>query len=289
MTPSKLVARRKKHGDSVIAAGQTTSARVGAHVAGILADVATPERPIPDVGLLVELLVARLALDLEAMVEADKADQREKIDNAAPLAARNAAVPEGTALIARLRKLIDANFGGATVTDLGLDGEAPRDPVLLQMALAQILDATATVTLPPLEDGLGFDLSYWVRKLQAAHDGLATAVADVRREEREGQVTLTDKNKAMRRYDAQYALTASLLSALLAFAGDLELALRVRPRAFPNSEADDGVTDDGAADAEDSDAAGADPADASEDADAPELGDGASAAAPTEAAPVGGG
>jgi hypothetical protein len=69
----------------------------------------------------------------------------------------------------------------------------------------------------------------WTLPLTESRKALSEAISAAAREKREADTTLVAKNAAMDNYDKVFSITATMVSSLLSFAGQNELARRVRP------------------------------------------------------------
>ena len=99
----------------------------------------------------------------------------------------------------------------------------------------------------PRFPGMCFDATYWTGRLTAAIVPLKGALADVAREERENEATYVAKTRAIEAYDQTFSQVATYVSAMLAIAGEKELARRVRPSSRRPGQTDEVAAADGVA------------------------------------------
>jgi hypothetical protein len=132
-----------------------------------------------------------------------------------------------------IRDTLEGAYGVGTATTYGLSGETPTDAdTLLQSATAtEELLRTRTLVNAPLQPGVSIDLKAMAAGLKLRIDALAEPLGDVRREEREAQLTRNDRNEALSGWNEKYQGIADALTGLFELAGQRALADRVRPTA----------------------------------------------------------
>ncbi|MSP60525.1 MAG: hypothetical protein EXR72_09330 [Myxococcales bacterium] len=130
---------------------------------------------------------------------------------------------------------------------LGLTGTTPQDPVALSRFAGSTVKALGEKKLPPSRvEGATFHAAKWAARIGGEQAQVEAALADVAREAREAEGTLTQKNSAISAYDDRFTRGASFLSGLFGLAGERELAARVRPSTRrPGQTADDEPTEPG--------------------------------------------
>lgn len=253
MTFSKMVTRRQDEAAVVIQAAVTHADVVGARLEQTLAPAVDPEAPCSggSTGELIRRLGRTLQASIDALVEADQAHEIKKA-RGRPVRRE---VKEAVAVLYRelvdLRRAVEAVGGAPALVKLGFKGITTREP----LALCRLGDAVYT-RLPGLADeltarrGLTFDAAAYVGPVAEATGRLERAREDWVREQREREVTLMHKLRAMSAFDSCYLSVARALEALFRLAGMDELADRVRPtrRRGPSADADE-EPGDGAPDA----------------------------------------
>lgn len=165
-----------------------------------------------------------------AMVAADDANLAELGDGAPLRLARDHAAEELRAVLVDVRQYATFVFGPTAAGSLGFHGETPADPEALLGSAQFVLDHLPDWKAPPSRyPAAHFDKHAWLDKLRAPTGALREAIAAVAKEDRQTQATVVAKHKAMADYDRVFSLVANLTSALLAAAGERELADHLRP------------------------------------------------------------
>jgi hypothetical protein len=225
MAGSKMVVDRQKSSESVQAALNTFKGAMVSGIGSVLgADV------VPAAELLLDRAALRLKETTAAMVKADDDHQKELSDDDEVLVQRDEKASEVYASLAEFREVGAAVYGEGYMRKLGFDGATPQDPTALERLTGQVLAGVATVAPPaPRREGLSLDAAGWTKPLSATRQALAEAISAVAREKREADTTLVAKNAAVADYDKVFPITATLVSSMLSFAGQKELARRVRP------------------------------------------------------------
>jgi hypothetical protein len=232
MAYSKMVTRRQVEAAVVIQAAVTHGDVVAARLEQTLAPGLGSEAP--GSGSSTADLIQRLGRTLQASIEAlVEADHAHEIKKAGGRRVRREA-KEAAAMLYRelvdLRRVVDAVGGRVALVKVGLEGITTREP----LALCRVGDAVHT-RLPGLASelagrrGLTFDATAYVGPGAAATSRLEVAREEWVREQRERDITLMHKLRAMSAFDTCYLSVARALEALFRLAGMDELADRVRP------------------------------------------------------------
>ena len=229
--PSKQVTDRQKNARAVLAALSTHESAIAHELGGQLSAHLSRGESLPDLALVLSLMGRSLAQATDALVAADAAHEAELRDDAEPRAARDEVADQLRSELIDLRATVLGLYGTAGATALALQGETPRDAVVLSRFAADVLRACTTpAVLPsPKVRGTKLDLKELASVLSPLCKSLEAHLSTVAREEREAQVTLSKKNAAQDHFDRTFSATAALLSALLLSAGQADLAARVRP------------------------------------------------------------
>jgi hypothetical protein len=248
--PSKQVVDRQKLGTAVAATVVAYEKRLRAGIHAAL--LPTEVDPTPHVEASVAFATAAGGLLVHAakrMVEADEAHALELADDATVRAARNAAAVQLREHLVALRDAVVGLGGPDAPALIGMPGKTPTDPVAL---IRYAREAANGLREHPLPSGRGLrmalDAGAEAASLDAEATDLEAKVQAVVDDVRQNQETMTARDSARDVFDRTYSATATLLSALYAFAGEDELADRVRPtvrsaRAGGSSEAgEDGGT-----------------------------------------------
>ena len=227
---SKLVTDREKSTNAVIAAARTHGAVAADAVAQALAGVLEKGEKQPDVGLLLELCTRVLDRSIGQVVATDKANEAELADDAEPRERRDELAATLGADIVELKEIATGILGRAVLRPLRLEGNTPRDPVVLLRHAEGVVEALKTAELPKSRvRGARFRAKEWAERLDGTIGGLKAALQDVARETREAEATLVAKNRALAEHDRIFGDVATLVAAVLRMGGEVELAARVRP------------------------------------------------------------
>jgi hypothetical protein len=222
---SKMVVDKQKSAESVQAALETFK---GAMVAGIGAVLGTEAEAAA--GLLLDKAAVRLKESTDAMVAADDAHLKELSDDTDVLSLRDEKAADVYSNLVEFREIGAAVYGDPYMHRLGFDGNTPQDPTAVERLAGQVLSSVKEVAPPsPRRPGLSLDANDWTLPLTESRKALSEAISAAAREKREADATLVAKNAAMDNYDKVFSITATMVSSMLSFAGQKELARRVRP------------------------------------------------------------
>ena len=222
---SKATVQRQRSAEKVIAAGRTHKERIGAAIG---------DRYGAKAGEAGETLVTVVTDDLDAktdaMVRADDAHEVELRDDPSAREARDAAADALNGRLVVTRQQLTAVAGEGYVAKIGFSGSTPRDPVAVLRLGRTVVIGLATESPPPaLIPNYEVDPDTWRQPLESLVNELDGHTQAVATEERETEATLVAKRAAIDAYDQAFSATATLISNLLAMAGEYELAKRVRP------------------------------------------------------------
>lgn len=232
---SRLVADREQSARYVAAAFETHGKTAARLVMELLSEGAPPGEPAPDVDRFIAHLHRRLDRARLALTEADQAHSRELGDDVPVREARDVAKASVLSLITNIRLALTSQFGQDFGGRLGAFGPAPESPSDVLSWGKKVEGALAALSLPEADpeadnDEVGtFSKETALRKLRQRLDQLDQALVAVAREGREAEATQAQKDRAIAAYDRTFSLTAGLLEVLLRFAGEGELANKVRP------------------------------------------------------------
>ena len=163
----------------------------------------------------------------------DQAHAMEMADDAAPRQAREAARTALREGIIGIRGSLEGVYGSAILSAYGLTGETPTeaDELVHTASTAEELLRTRALTEKPLRVGISVDTKAIADDLKERIDHLRAALGDVRREEREAQVTREARNAALIAWNTSYQGVADTVTGLFELSGQSALADRVRPTA----------------------------------------------------------
>lgn len=229
---SKQVTDREKSTRAVVASADTHATEINAGLTRELGPYLKAGEAMPDVALLVRLFGRKVKADNAALVAADHAHEKELSDDAAPREARDKASGEARGVLLDLRAAVEAVYGAAGLTLLGIAAAVPTDASAVAAYGANALKALedASIKLPkPRRSAMKVDRAAFADDLRAELPPLQKALDKVAVEDREKEATQRAKNDAMAKNDATFTNAANWLSASCAAAGLSELADKVRP------------------------------------------------------------
>lgn len=233
--PGKETTSRKKSADAVLSSIETHGDAAAKSLVPFFKGLLKKGETAPDIAFLLTLFGRALVRDSAAAVAADDAHEREKSDDDAPRAARDAAAVEVREACVHARDAVSTAHGTGAHKLLGMASPPPLatdGAALVRWADgAATALADATIKLPAAKPGIHLDRGALARGITAHLDALRTALADVERERRELEGTQTEKNRAIERYDATFSIVANITSAVLRAADMHDQADRVRPSA----------------------------------------------------------
>lgn len=183
--------------------------------------------------VFLQALGALAQRSVDELSAANQAHATELADDAEPRASRDSAKDELRARMIGIRSTLSGVYGAAILSAYGLSGETPSEAEhLIEAACTtERLLRNRPLTEAPKQEGVSVDPKTLADSLKARVDALRTALGDVRREEREAQVTLQRRNTATAAWNGVYQGVADTLTGLFELAGKGELADRVRPTA----------------------------------------------------------
>lgn len=230
---SKQVTDRQKSALSVITAATTHAPRIGKASRDTLSPLFKKNEEPPDIEALIVHLAGWLARAKDEMVRTDEAHAHELSDDAEPRARRDELKAELTEEMVSLRNLVAGVYGASAPKAIGFSAETPSDPVVLCRFAGEVTKALRKKSSLPTPKRAKTKLSWSpveaADEIDTLREKLNAANEEVARELREAQGTLVDRNKAMETYDAVFRRVTNLLVGLFTFAGETELADKVRP------------------------------------------------------------
>lgn len=182
------------------------------------------------IALVLAALVAPLANALEHLISMAAQLASERADDA-PLRQRlaDAAATHRSTLI-ELRQVVEALYGTGTAAHLGFTGPTPDVAEGLRLQSDVVLKVLETWKAPSSRFlGLSVNPAEWRERLCTSSDALSSALEALRADGIENENALNEKDKAIVAFDPVFTRTANLLSVLLTFIGENDLARRVRP------------------------------------------------------------
>lgn len=226
---SKMVNDRQRATRIVVEAASTHADAVGAELDRLLAPPLPEDGPGGMAGIIRRLGQTLLASG-EELVDADRAHEAEKADDAAVRRALEEAIEATYREVVDFRTGLEAVGGTEALVDAGITGTTPREPIALSRMGRVLLDVLPSlIDLPVARRGLMFDAMSYSVPLTEAVERLDGAQVAMRREERELESTLMIKHRVIAAHDMRFLTIARTLESLFRLAGFEELADRVRP------------------------------------------------------------
>jgi len=226
---SKQITDREKSALAVVSVGETQAEATGAALEALLKPHLAKGETLPSMALVLTLISRALDTSKTRMVTADAAHEAELGDDEPVRRARDEAASNLSDKIVELREVITGVYGAAAASTV-FSGPTPEDPVVLSRFAGEVATQLGKIKLPaPRIKGAKLDTAETVSGLQEHRALLDTQLKGVARELREAQATLDAKTKAMAAYDEVFAGAATAMTGLLRFAGEKELAAKVRP------------------------------------------------------------
>jgi hypothetical protein len=186
-----------------------------------------------DVRVFLAALRAHAQRAADDVASKDQVHAMELADDAAPRQARETARAALRESIIGIRATLEGVYGPTILSAYGLTGETPTDAdELLHMAsTTEELLRNRPLTDKPLRIGIAVDPKAIADDLKGRIADLRAALGDVRREEREAQLTREARNAALTAWTTSYQGVADTVTGLFELAGKSALADRVRPTA----------------------------------------------------------
>ena len=230
--PSKQVTDRRKSSDSVVEAANVHAERVATAAEAILTPYLVAGEAMPDIKLLMLLAGRCLSARSAKMVEADEAHIHELSDDAPARDRRDRAHEGLNDAVVGMREAMIGLFGQRQTEALGFATETPRDAAALVSFSKTVSKSLRDKTFPaPARMKVTWSPKAEADEIDVLRKELDEALSGVAREVKEAEATLVDKNTAIEGYDEAFSGVARLLQGIFVFAGESELANRVRPSA----------------------------------------------------------
>lgn len=228
---SKMVADRMAVSRTVLSSLEVHGPEVSAELTKVLFPKGPPKQLTIEAFL--KALHDALARAVTELSEADMAHAQELADDAEPRATRDAGVAQLREKVMKLRSTLSAVYGAGILKTYGLVGETPNEPELLinvAKNTASLL-TSRPITEKAQQEGVTVDPKALAAGLTAAVKKLQKALDDVRREEREGQLTRKKRDEAAAVWSGRYQGVADIATGIYEVCGRAELADVVRPTA----------------------------------------------------------
>ncbi len=165
----------------------------------------------------------------QVMQNADIALAQERADDPQYREKRDAAIQGLTKLISRVKSVLP----DALMAQYGLDGTAPTSSDGLINYGLKILGLVKEKPelINTTEDGFSIQVNVdsIIESLTGSIKNLTDSLLDVKREEREAQASLENRDKKIAEWKGAYVAVASILAGFYQLAGRVDLADRIRP------------------------------------------------------------
>jgi len=245
---SKMVTDRQKHANFLAEALEKHAAQATSRFSDLVRPHLQEGEEIPDLVFFQEILQRHLAAVRQELVAVDDLHHMEQKSDKQAREARNLAVSELAALLARLRLIVKGVCGSETCGRvLDLDGAVPRDPVVLERYGQRVVERLESGSLEgqtSLLEGVSIDAASWVGLIQEPLGRLQQALGQLSKEGRDTIQSQLAKNTHLADYDRAYRSSARILENVFRFVGMDELAAKVRPPSHRRSPTGDPVAPD---------------------------------------------
>lgn len=180
----------------------------------------------------IEDLKASLEQANERLFEAENALAAERGNNTDARNRRDEAAEEVQALLMEHRQLLETVGGESAVSRFNLGPPLPRTPERIatdaRNSVDLLRDATATYNGP---GEVNVETTNLADDLESAYDELRSAIDTLESAERREDTLLVERNESLEHWKQVYRSVASMVEGALRFAGEEELADRLRPTA----------------------------------------------------------
>jgi len=230
-TVSKMVSDRTTIGRTVQSSLEVHGPEAISALEAILFPNGVPQNLT--MGAIITALQSALERVINEMTAADLGHAAELADNEGYRIVREQRVQAVRHAIFTFRGSITNLYGAELLRAYGVPAELPTDPQLLSQTATNIegLLRTRPLTEKPKLPGFSLDLTAIADGFAATVKDLEAALADIKRDEREDQLTLQTKHDAMARWSSVYQGIANIAVGIFILIGRSDLAERVRPTA----------------------------------------------------------
>lgn len=223
---------------------EVNAERVGARLAAVFGPAAEPDKPAPDWPHIMRMVARTLMAQASKLVEADRALIEEVADDHDPRERRERARSALFQRLGSLRAMTRGIYGESALGRIGLTGNTPIEPIALHRQGKQVLEnLDVLATLTPVVAGGALNITTVREDLTAQLGALGQAIDDLALEARKREVAQIRKNEVMAEFDAQFSYGAHMLESLFGWAGEPEMAARVRPSSRQPGRLDQPVED----------------------------------------------
>jgi hypothetical protein len=141
-----------------------------------------------------------------------------------------------------IKKLISGAYGDEILADYGLSGVIPSNPdqmVTYGKNIVELLRSKPfTRSLRP--GAAPLDTSIVADVIEASTNKLEKALSNVKTEEKELELVIRDRTRAITEWQETYVFVATIVAAVFRYAGRADLAEKVRPTTRKESGAEEG-------------------------------------------------
>jgi hypothetical protein len=230
VTSSKMVNDRYRSALLVANLAEVNAERTGARLAAVFGPAAEPDKPAPDWPHIMRMIARTLRAQADRLVDADRALIHEMLDDQDPRERRERGRSALFQRMGSLRAMTRGIYGESALGRIGLTGNTPIEPIALHRMGTHVLKNLGVLeTLTPVVAGGSLDIPTVREDLTALVAGLGQAIADLAHEASKREMAQIRKNDVMAEFDAQFSYGAHMLESMFGWAGEPEMAARVRP------------------------------------------------------------
>jgi hypothetical protein len=228
---SKMVASRIAISRTVLSSLQVHGPEVAQELTEVLFPEGAPAHLT--VEIVVQAMHDALARSVDTMSKADIAHAQELADDEAPRAERDQAIADTREQIIAARGVLSSVYGEGILSAYDLAGETAENAYLLvQGALTTVgLLRSRPIVEKARQPGVIVDRFALADAIEGPAKRLEGALVDVRREEREAQLTQKERNVAVEDWSPTYQGIADTATGLYEIVRRKDLADVVRPTA----------------------------------------------------------
>lgn len=253
LNPSRMVATRKRLRKIVAGSATAYTPEVQRALTERLTPLLEEGETLPDLGLLQNLLVRLVRNEEQAMISADKSNERELGGDLVMRRRRDELVDRLYDRLVEIRTTLSALFGPEEALELvQLTGRTSRNPELLILQAERVIDRLQAPDVRPVEirvEGFQGDPAQWIAQVQPLLGDLNRTLEEVETERRSAVSTVREKQEALSGFDATVGGVVRILRGFLQLSGLDTEAERLRLRAARRGEPTAGETPPGAGEA----------------------------------------
>ncbi len=228
----KETTSRKKSSEFVESAVWIHGAGIGVALADKLAGELRDGEQMPDVSFLLELMARRMGRFRQHLLEAAEAHVEELAADDALRRQRDTAMKALQRAYITTRRTVADGYSPEDAAALGFETNVATDPAMMEVQIERLLTNFARLEvqeLRPIIPTVQFVPSEGESTFRPHLDKLIEARAALNQEKRKADETLLAKNEAVKENDREFGQISRCIETTFAFAGQEDLAERVRP------------------------------------------------------------